>query len=543
MAQEKLRRNRGVILTREGWLKLEQARLELEFQKKSGEKCTFEELSERTRLTPVTLRKVLTREEGVDKRTLVQSFIAFGLELSKSDYSQPDPDFKTVGAAIVPKRQEWGEAACVSAFHGRIEELVTLEQWLLNDRCRLVALLGMGGIGKTTLAVKLAQQIQNKFEYVIWQSLQDAPTIKHILAKLIQFLSDEQEAEVDLPESIGDTISLLIDYLRKQRCLLVLDNAESLLRSGSRSGQYRQGYEGYGELIRRVGEANHRSCLILTSREKPKEVASLEGEALPVRSLQLRGLKEAEGQKILKNKGLPCSEDEFRTLVERYVGNALSLKIVATTIKDLFDGNISEFLQQDAMVFGDIRDLLDQQFERLPDLEKDIMYWLVINREPVSLSELRYDILSPLPQQKLLESVESLLRRSLIGRSASLFTLQPVVMEYVTQRFVEQVCEEIATHKIGLLRCHALMKDTAKDYIKESPLILQPVLDGLLVTFKSKRGVEKQLTQLLAKLREASPPEAGYTVGNIINLLYQLGTNLRGYEESVDFPISVCVID
>lgn len=315
------------------------------------------------------------------------------------------------------------------------------------------------------------------------------------------------------------------------------------MRSGSRSGQYRQGYEGYGELIRRVGEANHRSCLILTSREKPKEVASLEGEALPVRSLQLRGLKEAEGQKILKNKGLPCSEDEFRTLVERYVGNALSLKIVATTIKGLFDGNISEFLQQDAMVFGDIRDLLDQQFERLPDLEKDIMYWLVINREPVSLSELRYDILSPLPQQKLLESVESLLRRSLIGRSASLFTLQPVVMEYVTQRFVEQVCEEIATHKIGLLRCHALMKDTAKDYIKESPLILQPVLDGLLVTFKSKRGVEKQLTQLLAKLREVSPPEAGYTVGNIINLLYQLGTNLRGYEESVDFPISVCVID
>jgi len=50
----------------------------------------------------------------------------------------------------------------------------------------------------------------------------------------------------------------------------VLDNIESVLKEGSRAGQYREGYEEYGKLIQRVGEANHQSCFLLTSREKPK---------------------------------------------------------------------------------------------------------------------------------------------------------------------------------------------------------------------------------------------------------------------------------
>lgn len=71
--------------------------------------------------------------------------------------------------------QDWGEAIDVSIFYGRTHELTKLQQWIEQDKCRLVALLGMGGIGKTALSVKLAQLVQEGFEFVIWQSLRDSP--------------------------------------------------------------------------------------------------------------------------------------------------------------------------------------------------------------------------------------------------------------------------------------------------------------------------------------------------------------------------------
>jgi hypothetical protein len=76
--------------------------------------------------------------------------------------------------AIANKSQDWGEAIDVDFFYDRTAELANLEQWIVADRCRLVVLLGMGGIGKTALSVKLAQQIQHQFDYLIWRSLRNA---------------------------------------------------------------------------------------------------------------------------------------------------------------------------------------------------------------------------------------------------------------------------------------------------------------------------------------------------------------------------------
>ncbi|MBW4453594.1 MAG: hypothetical protein KME55_13295 [Nostoc indistinguendum CM1-VF10] len=530
MTLQNWRRKRGVALTNKGLQKIKEAKHQSEAKENFGNRYTLEEMSVRSGLYSATISKVLNREGGVDKQTIEKLFSAFQLKIDKSDYSSSNT------------RLDWGEAIFNSVFYGRIEELTTLEQWILNEHCQLVAVLGIGGIGKTALSVKFAQQIQENFEYVIWRSLREAPPVKIILSNLIQFLSDEQETEGNLPESFSERVSRLLYYLQNHRCLVILDNAEPILRSGSRAGLYREGYEEYGELLRRVGEATHQSCLVLTSREKPKEVALLEGQTLPVRSLPLSGLKVAEGQEILKLKGLSAAENEWKVMIERYAGNPLALKIVATTIKDIFDGNVTGFLQQDTAVFGDIRDILEQQFERLSDLEKEIMYWLAINREPMALLELRDDIISQVPQAKLMEAVESLGRRSLIEKATptliektrSSFTLQPVVMEYMTSSLIEKVCEEIATQNIDLFRCHALMKATGKDYIKDTQirLIIKPVIDGLLNVLRSKRNIENQLTQVLTKLRETSPLEPGYTSGNILNLLSYLETNLSGYDFS-----------
>src|SRR5579883_2296019 len=527
------RRQRGVILTIQGWKKLQAAKHKAEIEETAGKRYTIEVLSERTGLDPSTVSKVLAREETVDKKTLECFFRAFDLDLSPSDYTRSYPRSEQLEGATIAQRCDWGEAVDISVFYGRSQELTALKHWIVVDRCRLVAILGMGGIGKTALAAKIATELQHEFECVIWRSLCNALPLPDLLNQLLQFLSNEQK--VDLAATIDEKISRVIDYLRAQRCLLVLDNFESIFHSGDHAGYYREGYEGYSQLLQRVGEIPHQSCLVLTSREKPKVVASLEGETLPMRSWQLKGLSVIAARELLTAKhSFRALESDWQDLIQRYGANPLALKIVGTTIQDLFDGDIAEFLSQGTIVFGDIHDLLTTQFQRLSVTEQEIMYWLAINRESVSISELQEDIVPAKTKIKLLEALESLVRRALIEQSAAKFCQQPVVMEYVTEQLIEQVVQEITTEKVSLLLSHAFIKARAKDYIRASQiyLILAPIADRLYNHFRTHKLIEHQLNQILQKLRLELSFNPGYAAGNLINLLRYFNINLTDFDFS-----------
>lgn len=454
-----------------------------------------------------------------------------------ANQSESDSNYTGRERAIAHPHQDWGEAPDVSIFFGRDDELTTLNQWIVTDKCRLVGLLGMGGIGKTALSVKLAQQISGEFDYLIWRSLRESPQVERILADLINVLSNQQET--DLPDTVGERITRVIHYLRSWRCLLVLDNAESILQGGTPAGQYREGYQGYGDLLKRVGESTHQSCLVFTSREKPREIATIAGKTRPVRVLQLTGLSVLEGRQIFTEHGsFFGSEDEWRVVIEHYGGNPLALNIAASVIQEVLNGDLSRliknYLEQGKVVFDDIRDLLERQFNRLSPSEKEVMYWLAINREPVSDSELQEEIVSSGTQQELLEALTSLRRRSLIEQSALSFTQQPAIMEYMTNRLINQVCEEIVNGEIALFNCHALIKAQAKDYVRETQirLILKPVIDRLIHTLGSQKTLESHLNQILSTLREQSPLRPGYAGGNVLNMLGQMQTNLTNHDFS-----------
>jgi hypothetical protein len=399
---------------------------------------------------------------------------------------------------------DWGEAPEVPVFFGRTAELTSLETWILRDNCRVTAIWGMGGIGKTALSVKLVEKIHVKFEYLIWRSLRHAQPIQPFLSDILRFISDGKEADFNL--------SYLIDTCKKHRCLIVLDDYETIMRDGELVGPYRPGYEAYAELLERLGGERHQSCAIVISREQPKEIAVLQGEDSPVRSLKLGGMERQAARSLLTARGFTGSEGGLEDLIQQYRGNPSALRIVATTIRELFNGNVSDFLKQTTLALGDIlRNLLYQQFERLSEMEKDVLYWLALKRRPASLSELREDMRLHDSASELIDALESLRWRSLIEQAVDKgtvkFVLEPVVMKYVNKKFVEEACKEVdevvknsSLSKLNLLSRHALVEDKASDTIRavQIRLVLKPIKDRLGVTLRQVGESTDRLSEQLA---------------------------------------------
>ena len=122
-------------------------------------------------------------------------------------------------ALILPARS--------TPFIGREAELAALSELLARDEVRLVTILGLGGMGKTSLALAAAQHMYQKLDDrftngVVFVSLSGVESIDGIPAALAKTLRLPLSGQTDPGEAINN-------YLSDKEMLLVLDNFEQLL--------------------------------------------------------------------------------------------------------------------------------------------------------------------------------------------------------------------------------------------------------------------------------------------------------------------------
>ena len=491
-----------------------------------------------------TLRRVLRETLGVEPDP---ESVALYEQIRRGELSPlaaPPPLSRQVAENPLPAASpqpmelpKWGEVPETGRVYGRADEVAELERWLSDERCQVVAILGIGGMGKTTLAATVARALAGEFDKVVWRSLLNAPPLEELLQSILQSIS--QEPLVELPPGLDQQVALLIGELRQQRCLLILDNLESIMLAEG-IGQMRAGYEGYGQLIRQMAEIRHNSSLLLTSRERPQDMARWEEDLPWVRSQQLEGLDPVAARAILDGRGLNGQAVDGSALVERYSGHPLALKLVAETIQEIFAGDIGAFLASDMLIFDDIRAVLDQQFDRLPLLEQEILFWLAVEREPISLDALRADLVPTRTMQEVVQALRALQRRSLVQRAyrghastpshvpgkaatESRFATPNVILEYLVERLIKTACQEIMQETLFWVHKHALMQAQAQEYVRQSQsrLILAPIANRLEALI-GRSEIANRVVRILAALRaEASPPH-GYAVGNLLNLIYFL---------------------
>ncbi|MEM9091383.1 MAG: TIR domain-containing protein [Cyanobacteria bacterium P01_F01_bin.53] len=483
--------------------------------------------------------------------------------LSKKQTEDPsDTISNTVPALSSATHYQWHDAPKLNLFQGRVRRLQELKDWILmpTREHKLLAICGIGGIGKTYLARKLAEDIGEQFDQVIWMGLEpdhDPLDFFTSLWTAMQFglasYNPTANGQKNQPSSVLSLIKQISKELSKQRHLIIIDGFEKVFNTypkdskakaktvgiptfdasrRQQASEYKAGFSAFGDWLNHLQTTIYKhpskgSCVILTSREKPKEMLGIETKHPATKLYKLGGLTTSEVEKLLNSFRLQGSSADYGKLVSRYCGHPMALRLAANTVKDIFSGKIKDFVEQDISVFDDLRSVIKSQFRRLPPIEKEVMHWLAINHRPCTLEDLKSDIVSLDHKRNLIHTLRSLQRRFLVERKelgTVLFHLHPIIEEYILDRFVRAVFLDLMRGNLELFNSYALMKADAEDELRDFQRdnIIYPIVGRLTNHLKSLYKVDEYLTNKLHDFRQDHIYWLGYAGGNFINLLVQL---------------------
>lgn len=312
----------------------------------------------------------------------------------------------------------------------RTDELTTLKQWILTENSRIVTVTGLSGMGKTTLARQLVEQIRDNFDYILWRTHRKFPTLNALKTNLIEFFSPTPPSENPSIINYLQSRHSILDDLRSHRCLIILDDFQDTLTPRQFVGNYLLQYQDYGKLLTEIGRSAHNSCLLLLSWEQPIEIANLETENRYCKTLQLQGLGQAATQ-LLADRKLK-DQHKWPELIQLYSGNPLWLNIIASTIKDLFNDIIEQFLSYKSIFLGDLEPLIKQHDQRLSESEQLLMVWLANQDKTVNILSKPTEFSS---DTDFFRTIQSLKKRGLIQQARnnkeSYWSLEPVIKEYM----------------------------------------------------------------------------------------------------------------
>jgi hypothetical protein len=318
-------------------------------------------------------------------------------------------------------------------FYGREQELSQLKTWIVTESRALVGVFGIPGIGKTQLLRKFVDQVKDKFDYVIWKDLTYCPLLADFLTDIESYFSTKRN--IPLPQ-IPQRIISLIPFLNQHRCLLIFDHCEKLREAD----QQRINYDNYGLFLKSVSELEHQSCVVFVGLEKHLQMDIADKSRF--RELTVDGLKTQDAQYsqyLLDN--FQLSGHGIGTLIEKYQGHPLALKLAAPYINKHHQGKIDEFLQGTLFIHNAITEIFDKHLLRLSNTEINIVRKLAYETEPISLPEL-YKFFPSISQAEISQSIDKLRRTGLVEKNDSqklvtFSVVHPLLTKYIKNRFPE----------------------------------------------------------------------------------------------------------
>ena len=342
----------------------------------------------------------------------------------------------------------------VPLWVGRDELLADLKADLLAGR-KVLALCGQGGIGKTSLAVKLLEACGVlvsagslaevcAFGRVIYVRVSEGMSFDGVMAELARSL------EVSLTDGLRpeQMIDFVIKGLQRSRCLVVLDNLEDVLRDGRAIDRY------WGRLLWALVEREHRSQVVITSREVPKDLADpWDWSGIPnpvsVRVETIHGIDQVASVKLLKQLGLRDCPADLEWVARRVDGQVHVLTLLAKWAR-----KPGMLRKRPDLVMQDAKPILREQLARQSEGAIDLLKRMCVLRVGIEIEGLTFLRLyqDDEPVRFLPEEIKAtqLLLDALVSGSlvqfrydenccADFYDLHRVIVEFIKEAYKSQL--------------------------------------------------------------------------------------------------------
>ena len=157
----------------------------------------------------------------------------------------------------------------IGKFYDRTTELNTLSHWLCDQHIPLVSVVGIAGIGKTSLVKRWIDLNSDKFETIVWKSIKFSPTLDTIIEDILTAVNPDAILTYPL-------FSQFFQVLRDRKCLIILDDFQENFIPGQLAGQYQPASEDYQTLLAKIVELGHQSTVLVMSREKSQQMVAID---------------------------------------------------------------------------------------------------------------------------------------------------------------------------------------------------------------------------------------------------------------------------
>ena len=316
-------------------------------------------------------------------------------------------------------------------FVGRSKELSQIRLALQSTEKCVIAVLGMGGQGKTTLvAAALRQQERLPFAAGFWCTAYCGGfTFDNFLDKSLEYLLGEKfnKKENKDDREPHDRLTTLLRELQRRPILIVIDGVERWLKGWSAGGDpqtvdsaYERGeshsQKFLGEFLAAASGLVNGTHVVLTARALPAALDTATYALIPVRrpdqpEWSLCGLDPEAAVDMLRTFGIKGDPAQLRTLAQHYACHPLALEVLGGQLCNRFGGRLTELPRVTAFdPNGALWELFSEARKNLPGGVLADRFLIAVahclDNPPVAL------LTEVLSQDEPLVSVEELIDRS-----------------------------------------------------------------------------------------------------------------------------------